>query len=62
MNQLRRVDMENKYYDQEAEDAKWDRESEKYDEEKDRALIEKYEQSDADRLLSVSIQHLKEKI
>jgi hypothetical protein len=62
MNQLRRVDMENKYYDQEAEDAKWDRESEKYDEEKDRALIEKYEQSDADRLLSVSIQYLKEKI
>ena len=54
--------MENKYYDREAEDAKWDRESEKYDEEKDRALIEKYEQSDADRLLSVSIQHLKEKI
>jgi hypothetical protein len=62
MNQLRRVDMENKYYDREAEDAKWDRESEKYDEEKDRALIEKYEQSDADRLLSVSIQYLKEKI
>jgi hypothetical protein len=37
---------ENPYFDAEADEAQWDRESDLYDQEKDRALIDKLEEKD----------------
>jgi len=37
---------ENPYFDAEADEVKWDRDSDLYDQEKDRALIDKLEEKD----------------